>query len=136
MRENTEGEYSQAGGFLYRHTPDEVALQTAVFTRRGVERIVRYAFDLARRRDRKKVTSITKSNAQGYSMVLWTTRLRKWRVSTRMWRGVAAGRCRGRPLCSPSHTFDVVVGSNLFGDILSDLAAAITAASAWPQAPT
>ncbi len=127
VRENTEGEYSQAGGFLYRHTPDEVALQTAVFTRRGVERIVRYAFDLARRRDRKKVTSITKSNAQGYSMVLWDHTFAEVAreypdVETEsLLVDAAAVHFVRRP-----HTFDVVVGSNLFGDILSDLAAAIT----------
>src|SRR5947209_17830455 len=70
VRENTEGEYAQVGGFLYHHQPDEVAIQTAVFTRRGVERVVRHAFELAQKR-RKRVTSITKSNAQGYGMVLW-----------------------------------------------------------------
>src|ERR1041384_704062 len=72
VRENTEGEYAQVGGFVYHHQPEEVAIQTSVFTRRGIERIVRFAFELAVKRDQKKrVTSITKSNAQGYSMVLW-----------------------------------------------------------------
>src|SRR5947207_6137451 len=72
VRENTEGEYAQVGGFVYQHQPEEVAIQTSVFTRRGIERIVRFAFDLAVKRNKKKrVTSITKSNAQGYSMVLW-----------------------------------------------------------------
>src|SRR3954454_15612757 len=72
VRENTEGEYAQVGGFVYQHQPEEVALQTSVFTRRGIERIVRFAFQLAARRNKKRrVTSITKSNAQGYSMVLW-----------------------------------------------------------------
>src|SRR6516164_11523967 len=72
VRENTEGEYSQVGGFIYNDRPEEVAIQTAVFTRRGVERIIRFAFELAVRRNRKKrVTSITKSNAQGFGMVLW-----------------------------------------------------------------
>src|SRR5262245_1469858 len=72
VRENTEGEYAQVGGFVYQHQPDEVAIQTSVFTRRGVDRIVRFAFELARKRNgKKRVTSITKSNAQGYSMVLW-----------------------------------------------------------------
>ena len=72
VRENTEGEYAQVGGFVYQMQPDEVAIQTSVFTRRGMERIVRFAFELARKRNKKKrVTSITKSNAQGYSMVLW-----------------------------------------------------------------
>src|SRR5215472_8864837 len=72
VRENTEGEYAQVGGFVYSHQPDEVAIQTSVFTRRGIERIVRFAFELAVKRNKKrKVASITKSNAQGYSMTLW-----------------------------------------------------------------
>src|SRR5579863_6610041 len=72
VRENTEGEYAQVGGFVYHHQPEEVAIQTSVFTRRGVERIIRYAFELAVRRNKKRrVTSITKSNAQGFGMVLW-----------------------------------------------------------------
>ena len=70
VRENTEGEYANIGGFQYQGTEDEIALQTAVFTRKGTERIIRYAFELAKKRD-KKLTSITKSNPQGYSMVLW-----------------------------------------------------------------
>ena len=72
VRENTEGEYAQVGGFVYHDQPDEVAIQTAVFTRRGIERIIRYAFELARKRGgKKRVASITKSNAQGFGMVLW-----------------------------------------------------------------
>jgi tartrate dehydrogenase/decarboxylase/D-malate dehydrogenase len=72
VRENTEGEYAQVGGFVYHDQPEEVAIQTAVFTRRGIDRIVRFAFELARRRNgKKRVTSITKSNAQGFGMVLW-----------------------------------------------------------------
>src|SRR5438067_12426646 len=72
VREHTESEYAQVGGFVYQMQPDEVAIQTSVFTRRGIERIVRFAFDLAVKRKKKnRVTSITKSNAQGYSMTLW-----------------------------------------------------------------
>ena len=72
VRENTEGEYANVGGFQYQNFPDEVAVQSAVFTRKGCERVIRYAFDLAIERNKKMhVTSITKSNAQGYSMVLW-----------------------------------------------------------------
>src|SRR5207244_13568483 len=72
VRENTEGEYAQVGGFVYHNQPEEVAIQTAVFTRRGIERIVRFAFELAKRRNgKKRVTSVTKSNAQGFGMVLW-----------------------------------------------------------------
>ena len=72
VHENTEGEYAQVGGFVHQDHEAEVAVQTGVFTRHGVERIIRYAFDLARTRGKKrKVASITKSNAQGFSMVIW-----------------------------------------------------------------
>jgi tartrate dehydrogenase/decarboxylase / D-malate dehydrogenase len=126
VRENTEGEYAQVGGFVYQEQPDEVAIQTSVFTRRGIARIVRFAFELARTR-RKRVTSITKSNAQGYSMVLWD----------RTFQAVAAEYTdvETEPLLVDAaamnfvrrpRSFDVVVGSNLFADILSDLSAIIT----------
>ncbi|MGH9665804.1 MAG: tartrate dehydrogenase [Bryobacteraceae bacterium] len=127
VRENTEGEYAQVGGFLYHYQPDEVAVQTAVFTRRGIERVVRFAFELARKRDKKRrVTSITKSNAQGYGMVLWD---RVFDAVAEEYSGIetesllvdaAAMNFVRRP-----ETFDVVVGSNLFGDILSDLSAIV-----------
>lgn len=71
FRENTEGEYAPVGGRLYAETPHEVAVQTAIFTRRGCERIIRAAFEAARKRPRKKVTSITKSNALVWGMSLW-----------------------------------------------------------------
>jgi tartrate dehydrogenase/decarboxylase/D-malate dehydrogenase len=126
VRENTEGEYAQVGGFVYHAQPEEVAVQSAVFTRRGVERVVRFAFDLARKR-RKHVTSVTKSNAQGFGMVLWD----------RTFQGVASEYpdvetasllvdAAAMNFVRRPHTFDVVVGSNLFGDILSDLSAIIT----------
>ncbi|MCC6586005.1 MAG: tartrate dehydrogenase [Bryobacterales bacterium] len=128
VRENTEGEYAQIGGFLYHHQPDEVAIQTSVFTRRGCERVIRHAFELARKRNgKKRVTSITKSNAQGYSMVLWD---RTFQVVAHEFPDIhtetllvdaAAMNFVRRP-----HTFDVVVASNLFGDILSDLSAIVT----------
>jgi tartrate dehydrogenase/decarboxylase/D-malate dehydrogenase len=128
VRENTEGEYSQVGGRLYAHTPAEVAIQTAVFTRRGVERIVRYAFDLARRPNRRKrLTSITKSNAQGYSMVLWDHTFAEVAreypdIQTEsLLVDAAAMNFVRRP-----ESFDVVVASNLFGDILSDISAIVT----------
>jgi tartrate dehydrogenase/decarboxylase/D-malate dehydrogenase len=126
VRENTEGEYAQIGGFLYHSQPEEVAVQTAVFTRRGIERVVRFAFDLAMKR-RKRVTSITKSNAQGFGMVLWD---RTFQAVASQYPDVdtesllvdaAAMNFVRRP-----HSFDVVVGSNLFGDILSDVSAIIT----------
>src|SRR5437762_2772827 len=70
-RENTEGEYAPIGGRLYEGTPHEVAIQTNTFTRRGTERIIRAAFEAARKRQRKKLTSITKSNAMQFGMVMW-----------------------------------------------------------------
>ena len=125
VRENTEGEYAQVGGFVYSHQPDEVAIQTSVFTRRGCERVIRYAFDLARQRNgKKRVCSITKSNAQSYSMVLWD---RAFRAVASEYPDIetesllvdaAAMNFVRRP-----ESFDVVVASNLFGDILSDLSA-------------
>jgi tartrate dehydrogenase/decarboxylase / D-malate dehydrogenase len=127
VRENTEGEYAQVGGFVYQMQPDEVAIQTSVFTRRGVERIVRFAFELAVKRNKKKrVTSITKSNAQGYSMVLWdrtfdTVAAEFPEVATEsLLVDAAAMNFIRRP-----DSFDVVVGSNLFADILSDISAII-----------
>jgi len=127
VRENTEGEYAQVGGFVYHHQPDEVAIQTSVFTRRGVERIIRFAFDLAVKRNKKRrVTSVTKSNAQGFGMVLWD----------RTFQGVASefGGIETESLLVDAaamnfvrrpQSFDVVVASNLFGDILSDLSAIV-----------
>jgi tartrate dehydrogenase/decarboxylase/D-malate dehydrogenase len=125
VRENTEGEYAQVGGFVYHMQPEEVAIQTSVFTRRGIERIVRFAFELAVKRNKKKrVTSITKSNAQGYSMVLWDRTFQSVAaefpdVATEsLLVDAAAMNFIRRP-----ESFDVVVGSNLFADILSDISA-------------
>jgi tartrate dehydrogenase/decarboxylase/D-malate dehydrogenase len=127
VRENTEGEYAQVGGFLYHHQPEEVAIQTSVFTRRGIERVVRFAFDLAVKRNRKRrVTSITKSNAQGYGMVLWDRTFQSVAAdypaveTESLLVDAAAMNFVRRP-----DTFDVVVASNLFGDILSDVSAII-----------
>jgi len=127
VRENTEGEYAQVGGFVYHLQPDEVAIQTSVFTRRGIERIVRFAFELALKRNkRKRVASITKSNAQGFSMVLWDRVFQEVAaqfpdVSTEsLLVDAAAMNFIRRP-----ESFDVVVGSNLFADILSDISAII-----------
>jgi tartrate dehydrogenase/decarboxylase/D-malate dehydrogenase len=128
VRENTEGEYAQVGGFLYHHQPDEVAIQTSVFTHRGIERVVRHAFELARRRaGKRRVTSVTKSNAQGFGMVLWDRVFDKVAeefpdIETEsLLVDAAAMNFVRRP-----ESFDVVVGSNLFGDILSDLSAILT----------
>lgn len=127
VRENTEGEYAQVGGFVYQHQPEEVAVQTSIFTRRGIERVVKVAFQLAAKRNRKKrVTSITKSNAQGFSMVLWDRTFQEVAAqfpdieTESLLVDAAAMNFVRRP-----ESFDVVVGSNLFADILSDLAAAI-----------
>jgi tartrate dehydrogenase/decarboxylase / D-malate dehydrogenase len=127
VRENTEGEYAQVGGFVYQHQPEEVAIQTSIFTRRGIERVVKVAFELAAKRNRKKrVTSITKSNAQGFSMVLWDRAFQEVAAqfpdieTESLLVDAAAMNFVRRP-----ESFDVVVGSNLFADILSDLAAAI-----------
>ena len=127
LRENTEGEYADVGGRLYQHTNQEVAVQTAVFTRHGTERIIRYAFEEARRRQKKsKVTSITKSNAQGYSMVFWDEVFQEVEqdypdIETEsLLIDAAAMDFVRRP-----EDFDVVVASNLFGDILTDISAVI-----------
>ena len=125
IRENTEGEYSGAGGRVHQGTPDEVAVETSIFTRTGVERILRFGFEMAMTR-RKKLTSVTKSNAQKYSMVFWDE--------------VTDQLAREYPEVEVTHThidamaakmvmapesLDVIVASNLFGDILTDLGAAI-----------
>jgi tartrate dehydrogenase/decarboxylase/D-malate dehydrogenase len=125
-RENTEGEYAPVGGRVYQGTAAEVAVQSAVFTRRGCERIMRAAFEGARKR-RKKVTSITKSNALVHGMVLWDEAFAAVKrdypdvQSNFLLVDAAAMDFVRRP-----ESFDVVVASNLFGDILTDLSAIIT----------
>ena len=126
VRENSEGEYVDNGGVLAPNTPGEVAVQTAVHSRRGVERILRFSFDLARKR-RHRLAMITKSNAQRYAYVLWDKILAELAphyadVSVEKLHIDAAT----LELVRRPHTFDVVVGSNLFGDILSDLTGGIT----------
>jgi tartrate dehydrogenase/decarboxylase/D-malate dehydrogenase len=126
FRENVEGEYANIGGRLYQDKSDDVAVQTSVFTRRGCERIIRAAFEKALTRPKQKVTSITKSNAQGYGMVLWDEVFAGMAaeypsVATEsLLIDAAAMEFVRRP-----ESFDVVVASNLFGDILTDLAAII-----------
>jgi len=127
VRENTEGEYSGSGGRVHQGLPEEVATETSVFTRKGVERVHRFAFELARKRPRKHLTLVTKSNAQRHGMVLWdevfyevsegfkdveTDRILVDAATTRMVLKPAA--------------IDVMVASNLHADILSDLAAALS----------
>jgi tartrate dehydrogenase/decarboxylase / D-malate dehydrogenase len=125
-RENTEGEYANVGGRVYEGSPHDVAVQTSVFTRRGCERIIRAAFDAAAHRPRQCLTSVTKSNAQGYGMVLWDETFQEVarefpHVETdSMLVDRAVMEFVRRP-----ESFDVVVASNLFGDILTDLAAIV-----------
>ena len=127
VRENSEGEYCGIGGRLHAGTADELAEQTAVFTRRGIERIARYAFTLAMARPRKLVASATKSNALHHSMVFWDevvadvarefpdVTVRKYHVDA-----LAA-----RMITHPQ-TLDVILASNMFGDILTDVGSAIS----------
>ena len=127
VRENSEGEYAGVGGRIHQNYPEEVALDVSVFTRAGVERIHRFAFELARSRPRRILTLVTKSNAQRHGMVMWdqmfeeiaadypdvtTDRILVDAMTTRM-------------VLQPQ-SLDVVVASNLHADILSDLAAALS----------
>jgi len=126
IRENTEGEYGGVGGRVHRGTAEEVAVQTGVFTRAGVERILRYGFELARKRPRRELVSATKSNALQYSMVFWDE---VFEALKREYPDIA---CRqyhvdalaARFVTAPE-SLDVVVASNLFGDILTDLGGAL-----------
>ncbi|MGA8441110.1 MAG: tartrate dehydrogenase [Candidatus Sulfotelmatobacter sp.] len=125
VRENNEGEYSEVGGRLYRNTDAELAIQEAIFTRRGCDRITRYAFDLARTR-KSHVTSATKSNGIIHSMPFWDER---FSVVAKNFPDVRTDQYHidilTAHLVRHPDWFDVVVASNLFGDILSDLAAAV-----------
>ncbi len=125
IRENTEGEYADAGGRIYRGFPYEVAVQTNIFTRQGTERIVRFAFEQARGR-RKHLTSVTKSNALAHSMVFWDD---VFREVSRDYPDVKTSSLLIDAACMNfvrrPEAFDVVVASNLFGDILTDLSAAV-----------
>ena len=126
VRENNEGEYSEIGGRLFPGTEDEVVLQESVFTRRGVDRIMDYAFRLAQSRPRKKLTSATKSNGIIHTMPYWDER---FAAMARRYPDVETSQYHIDILAAHfvQHPdwFDVVVASNLFGDILSDLGPAI-----------
>lgn len=125
IRENTEGEYSGAGGRVHQGTADEVAVETSIFTRAGVERILRFGFEQAQAR-RGKLASVTKSNAQRHSMVFWdevTDELAAEYLDVTVTRYHIDAMC-ARMVMAPE-SLDVVVASNLFGDILTDLGAAI-----------
>ncbi|MFL6653188.1 MAG: tartrate dehydrogenase [Sulfurifustis sp.] len=122
VRENTEGEYSAVGGRMFEGTPREMAVQESVFTRHGVDRILKYAFELARRRPKKHLTSATKSNGIAITMPFWDER---FRAMAALYPDVRTDQYHVDILAAHfvQHPdwFDVVVGSNLFGDILSDL---------------
>ena len=127
VRENCEGEYSNIGGRLYEGTENEMAMQQSIFTRKGTDRVLRYAFELARSRQAKCLTSATKSNGIIHTMPYWDERVvamaarypdidvDKYHID------ILVSHFVNRP-----EIFDVVVGSNLFGDILSDLGPGIT----------
>ncbi len=125
VRENNEGEYSEVGGRMYRDTDAELAIQENIFTRRGCDRVMRYAFELAQTRHRH-VTSATKSNGIVFTMPFWDERFAAMRqqfldCKTDQYHiDILAAHFVSHP-----EWFDVVVGSNLFGDILSDLGAAV-----------
>ena len=126
VRENTEGEYSSVGGRLFEGTDRELAMQESVFTRHGTDRILKYAFELAMTRPRRKLTSATKSNGIAITMPYWDERFAKM---AEQYPGVQTDQFHIDILCAQfvQHPdwFDVVVGSNLFGDILSDLGPAV-----------
>jgi tartrate dehydrogenase/decarboxylase/D-malate dehydrogenase len=126
VRENSEGEYANIGGHVHEGHDEQVAVQTSVFSRKGIERIVQFAFETAKRRPRRQLASATKSNAWAYAMPLWDevclevaarypdVELTKYHVDALSARFATA-----------PDSLDVVVASNLFGDILSDLGAAL-----------
>ena len=126
VRENNEGEYSEIGGRLYSGTEEEMVVQETVFTRKGVDRVLRYAFELAQKRPQKHVTSATKSNGIIHTMPFWDER---FRALSKEFPDVRTDQFHIDILTAHfvQHPdwFDVVVGSNLFGDILSDLGPAI-----------
>ncbi len=127
VRENVEGEYSAIGGIQYEGTENEVVMQQSVFTRRGVDRVLKYAFDLAQSRAAKHLSSATKSNGIIHSMPYWDSRVAEM---AKNYPEIEVDQYHIDILTAnfvrmPDH-FDVVVGSNLFGDILSDLGPACT----------
>jgi tartrate dehydrogenase/decarboxylase/D-malate dehydrogenase len=127
VRENTEGEYSSVGGKMYEGTDREFVVQDAIFSRQGTDRILKYAFDLAQSRPKKHLTSATKSNGISISMPYWDQRVEAMAPSYAdvKWDKYHIDILCARFVLSPER-FDVVVASNLFGDILSDLGPACT----------
>ncbi|MDE2442294.1 MAG: tartrate dehydrogenase, partial [Betaproteobacteria bacterium] len=127
IRENTEGEYSSIGGRIFEGTERETVIQDSIFTRKGTDRILKFAFDLAQTRPKKHVTSATKSNGIAISMPYWDERLEAMagNYPEVRWDKYHIDILTARFVLSPER-FDVVVASNLFGDILSDLGPACT----------
>jgi tartrate dehydrogenase/decarboxylase/D-malate dehydrogenase len=127
VRENSEGEYSGHGGRSHRGQPHEVATDMAVFTRTGVERIIRFAFELAQSRPRKKLTIVTKSNAQRHGMVLWDDVAREVAADFPdvTWDKMLVDAMTVRMVMQPQ-SLDTIVATNLHADVLSDLAAALS----------
>lgn len=127
IRENTEGEYAGTGGRVHEGTENEVAIQSTIFTRKGTERIIRYAFEYTRQYQRKKVTSATKSNGMQFNMVFWDDVFRQVAAE---YLDIAHEQqlidSLSARFVSHPESLDVVVASNLFGDILTDLGAAIS----------
>lgn len=127
VRENTEGEYSSVGGRMYEGTEREIVIQETVMSRIGVDRVLKFAFELAQSRPRRRLTSATKSNGIAITMPYWDERVE---AMSRQYPGVSVDKFHIDILTAhfvqrPEH-FDVVVASNLFGDILSDLGPACT----------
>jgi tartrate dehydrogenase/decarboxylase/D-malate dehydrogenase len=126
VRENSEGEYAGVGGRVHRGLPEEVATDVAMFTRTGVERVIRFAFELARSRPRKLLTVVTKSNAQRHGMVMWDEIAAE--VAARYpdvtWDKMLVDAMTMRMVIKPE-TLDTIVATNLHADVLSDLAAAL-----------
>jgi tartrate dehydrogenase/decarboxylase/D-malate dehydrogenase len=127
VRENNEGEYSSVGGRMFEGTDDEVVVQESIFTRRGVDRILKYAFELAATRPKKHVTSATKSNGIAITMPYWDER---FKAMAAQYPAIHTDQYHIDILTvhfvAHPDWFDVVVGSNLFGDILSDLGPGVT----------
>ncbi|MGP8304932.1 tartrate dehydrogenase [Vibrio sp. YIC-376] len=127
VRENVEGEYSNIGGIQFEGTDDEIVVQQSIFTRKGTDRILRYAFELANSRPRKQLASATKSNGLFHSMPYWDARVE---AMSEIYPQVGVEKYHidiftANLVKKPEH-YDVIVGSNLFGDILSDLGPACT----------
>jgi tartrate dehydrogenase/decarboxylase / D-malate dehydrogenase len=126
VRENSEGEYAGVGGRVHRGLPDEVATDVAMFTRNGVARIMRFAFELARSRPRKRLTVVTKSNAQRHGMVMWDEIAAEvaQNYPDVAWEKMLVDAMTIRMTMQPA-SLDTIVATNLHADILSDLAAAL-----------